>query len=164
MKRHSLARPCPVAATTLGLLLLLSPSGAHGQTQTVLGVPGPVRVRVEITDAFRRLPFVSPNQQVIADLVRESPDTLYLSIAGTTPIGVARTNVRSIRVSAGVSRARSASVQGVALGVLVGGLTFLVAGDDRGSRALNAAGVSAGIGAVLGAISPFETWRRVRYR
>ena len=162
MTRHSLTRQLPRVATTVGLLLLLSEGSAHAQT--VLGLPAPVRVRVSITDSVRRLPSVPPTQQVIGDLVRESPDTLYLSIAGTPPIGFARTNVRNIAVSAGVSRSRSATAMGLGLGVLVGGVTLLVARDDRGSRALNAAGVSAGIGAVLGAISPFESWRRVRYR
>ena len=139
------------------------PRGDAG-AQDVREAPAGVRVRLEVADSLRPGSFSARRQQIIGNLVRQTPDSLYLRMRGAEPFAIERAVVHRIDISEGATRARSAAVQGLGLGAVAAAFTFLgnLSSDDRGKRTLSAGAIGLGLGAVLGAISPFETWDRVR--
>jgi hypothetical protein len=145
------------------LALLLALPRADAGAQITLGGPGGIRARLEITDSLRPGSFSARRQRLIATLVRQTPDSLYLRINGSEAFGVARAQIHRIDLSHGATRGRSAAVQGIGLGIVGAGFTYLgsMSSDDRGKSTLTAGAIGVVVGAVLGAISPFETWHRV---
>jgi hypothetical protein len=121
------------------------------------------RVRLTLADSARQAPLGPQAAALVGTLARASADTLYVVPAGTvTPAAIPRSAVRALFVSRGVSRRRSAVEQALIGGVTWALLTYATGGSEgapaRRVAAYGAAGV--GVGAVLGAVRPYERWRR----
>ncbi len=106
---------------------------------------------------------------VQGDLVRVTPDTLYLAPPAPAP-GAARAIPRAALRHVYVRTGRGSRVAQVVRGVAVGALVFggseavtrwLADGAVSRRRVQIGAGVGAGLGALLGATQPPGRWRRV---
>lgn len=122
------------------------------------------RVRVWLTDSLRFDSFMANRMVFMGTVTRLTPDSLAVRIADDT-LQLARARLRRLDVSRGVSRTRSAIQQGVTfgLGAMLVGVPVHDDIDDlfSGQRLLVSASVGAAFGALLGAIRPYEHWRRV---
>lgn len=149
-------------------LLLAAPGLALAQFPADVQ-PG-ARVRVWIPETNRQEE--GPNRrQLLRGTVESVDGPLRLRVPGTTgSLAIPRAAVRRLDVSRGVSR--GASMFERAVGGAIGGAIFLGSlNDPRNSTGPHyrtdweAAGVGAalgaGFGAVIGAIWPYERWRRV---
>jgi hypothetical protein len=151
------ARLVPVAVSLLALSAC-----AHANTRPSLPPVGS-RVRVTIPDSLRATVFTPRAQSVVGTLARSSPDTLWLQLGSSDSVRVARTTVRRLEVSRGASPLASALEQGLVLGVLSYGLAQAQSDRaDRHERAVKIGLTAAGVAALVGAMRPYERWRRVR--
>lgn len=123
------------------------------------------RVRIGMRDSLRATPVVRPGFWVMGTVVRATQDSLVLHVGGANPLSVARRDITGLAVSEGSSRARSAVEHGLFAGVLFAFATYTVDNTERDLRGRNvaiAAGSGVALGAVLGALSPFEHWRKLK--
>jgi hypothetical protein len=123
------------------------------------------RVRIGLPDSLRVAPFVRPGIWVTGTLVRATQDSLVLHVAGASPLYVARRDITGLAVSEGTSRVRSAVGHALFAGVLFAFATYAVdntEGSVRGRQVAIGAGSGVALGALLGALSPFEHWRKVQ--
>lgn len=123
------------------------------------------RVRIGMPDSARFSPFVRPGFWVTGTVVRATQDSLELRVGGTSALYVARRNITGLEVSEGSSRVRSAVSHGLFGGVLFAVATYLVDSSERDLHGRNLAiAATSGFasGAVLGVLSPFEHWRKVK--
>jgi hypothetical protein len=135
---------------------------AGAQAQGISELPSGVRVRVTIPDSVRQAPFIPRRQIVIGTLARATSDTLWVHVAGPDTLRLPRSST-AVQVSRGVSRGRSAIQSGLAIGVGVLLAAYPRAHSESARRdALAMAGGGVLAGALIGAWSPYETWRRVR--
>ena len=157
MRRCLRARLVSVAAS-----LLAVSACAHSNARPSLPPVGS-RVRVTIPDSLRQDVILPRARSVIGTLVRATPDTLWLEIGSPDSVRVARTIVRRLEVSRGASRVESALQQGFVFGAM-GWMLVHAASDesDRRERAWKVGLTAAGVSALLGAVRPYERWRRVR--
>lgn len=129
------------------------------------GLPAGTRVRVLVPDSLRAAPFAPRAQTLIGTVVRTGADTLYLAApGGAGALAVSRGAVRGLAVSRGASRARSAVEQAVGVGLVFAGAALIADRDGGRGAASRAAGLGAAgaaIGAAIGAVRPYERWRRV---
>lgn len=154
------------------LLLLALSSSVPAQFPEQL-TPG-TRVRLVVRDSTRQEPLLPRQQLIIGTVTALGGETLSLEVPFTTgTIEVPRSSVRQISISRGVpSRAESALRHGVEFAATLA-LSFYIlhelddaesSFDSGGDAALMGAGIGLGVGALLGAISPSERWRRLRLR
>jgi len=136
-------------------------AAGRAQGQAIADLPAGARVRITLPDSARPFPFARRARAVIGTVARATMDTLWVQVGGPDTVRVPRGVIRKVEVSRGVSRARSALEMGLLFGVDVG---LLVATHDHHERGEAVAiGVSAvALGAFIGAVSPYERWRRVR--
>ena len=123
------------------------------------------RIRVGLPDSLRPMPFVRRGQWVAGTLVRATPDSLVLHVGGANPLSVARHNITGLAMSEGSSRGRSAVDHAIFAGILFAFATYAVDGAEgnvTGRHVAIAAGSGVALGALLGALNPFEHWRKVR--
>jgi len=124
------------------------------------------RIRVGLPDSLRAFPMVRRGQWIAGTLVRATPDTLVLHVGGANTFYVARRDVTELSVSEGASRIRSAADH-----AFWGGLTCALAvnsiehaqGSVHGRDIAIGAAYGVAVGALFGALSPFEHWRKVRH-
>lgn len=124
------------------------------------------RIRVKLPDSLRVAPFWRRELSVTGRLVRATPDTLVLHVGGANPLAVSRTSVTELSVSEGSSRARSALSNGFWSGLSMAALRYAIESDARDQdnrRIAIAGGAGFALGALVGALSPFEHWRKVRH-
>jgi hypothetical protein len=136
-------------------------AAAQGQEEPSVGS----RVRIALPDSLRVTPFVRPVLWVTGTLVRTTQDSLVLHVGGANPLSVARLNITGLAVSEGSSRGRSAVEHALFGGVLFAFATYAVDGAEgnvTGRHVAIAAGSGVALGALLGALSPFEHWRKVQ--
>jgi hypothetical protein len=148
-------------AVVLAALCAAPPAAAQAGAAPA---PEGARVRLTLADSVRPAPLAPRAAALVGTLARATADTLYVVPAGAaTAAAVPRRAVRVLSVSRGVSRPRSALEQAVVGGVTWALLAYAAGGTDgapaRRVAAYGAAGV--GVGAVLGAVRPYERWRRV---
>jgi hypothetical protein len=123
------------------------------------------RIRIGLPDSLRVSPFVRRGQWVAGTLVRATPDTLVLHVGGANPLYVARRDITGMAVSEGASRGRSAVGHAFVSGLIFAFATYCVDGAEgnvNGRHIAIAAGSGVAIGAVAGALSPFEYWRKLK--
>lgn len=150
--------------------LLVAPQLAAAQSFPSEVQPG-ARVRVWLPEAVRQQQ--APERRQLLRGTVESVDrgTLHLSVPGSTgSLTIARSAVRRLDVSRGVSRAASV-VERAAGGAISGAILYALLNDPKRTGGPHyrtdwrAAGVGAawggGIGAVIGFAFPFERWDRV---
>jgi hypothetical protein len=113
------------------------------------------RVRIAISDSLRVVPFAKRLRPMIGTLQSVSHDSIWVLLANGSATAINRQSVQTISTSRGASRMRSALEQGVFGGLLL----YVVSGGTR-KHQLSAATVGLGIGSVVGAISPYEHWKR----
>jgi hypothetical protein len=136
-----------------------------GSAQLAAQAPGPgARVRVTLSDSLRFDPFIGNRMLLMGTVTRMTADSLAVRIADDT-LQIPRARIRRLDVSRGVSRTRSAIHQGLAFGIAAI-LVAVPVHDDidevfSGQRILISASTGAAFGAVLGAVRPYEHWRRV---
>ena len=133
------------------------------EAQRVADVASGSRIRVAVADSLRQEPFLPRTRSFIGTLARATPDTLWVHVAGPDTIRVPRSTVRGMEISRGASRASSALEQGLAV-ALIFGIPLYAAADDRDERqrAIAIVGSTAVVAAIVGAVRPYERWRRVR--
>ena len=151
---------CLIVAT-VAVVGLAPAAAAQLQEQPSVGS----RVRIGLPDSVRYSPFVRPGFWVTGTLVRATQDSLVLHVGGANSLSVARRDITGLAVSQGSSRARSAVEHGLFAGVLFAFATYTVDNTERNLRGRNvaiAAGSGVALGAVLGALSPFEHWRKLK--
>ena len=139
-----------------------APAQAHAQR--LADVAPATRLRLLLPDSLRQAPLAQRKHYVIGRFVRATADSVYLQMSGSAPFGVTRAGV-PMWVSRGASRGHSALGAGVTLGV-VSAITVYT-GREQGryhqtSDAMVAGAIGLGIGAVVGALSPWERWSRLR--
>ena len=143
-------------------LCLGAPAQAHGQG--LADVAPASRLRLQLPDSLRQVPLASRKQLVTGQLVRATADSVYLQMSGSAPFGVARAGV-PMWVSRGASRGQSALLAGAALGLFS---AFVVYTDGEQGRyhqtsdAMVGGAIGLGVGIIVGAVSPWERWRRLR--
>jgi hypothetical protein len=148
------------AAYLIVALAWLAMSEAHAQG--IADLPSGTRVRVTVPDSVRQAPFIRRRQFVIATLVRATSDTLWLNVAGPDTLRLPRA-LTAVQASRGVSRTRSAVQFGLGMGLAGLAVRYPGAHDEHTRQeAVALAGVGALVGALIGAWSPYESWRRVR--
>jgi hypothetical protein len=165
-------------ASRVSLHLLLAVTAALGPAVLRAQFPAEVstgaRVRVWVPESYRQAEGPHRRQLLRGTVEGVVADTLQLRIAGTSGVvPVARSAVRRLEVSAGVSRPASAVERAVG-GAIGGAVGWALMNDPDRSGGPSyrtdwrAAGVGAawgaGIGAVAGLVFPHERWRRVRLR
>ena len=151
------------------LFILALPAAAQFPAEVIAGA----RVRIAVPDSLRQEPLWPRQQIFIGTVAGVGGDTLYLEVPSTAGrLAVPRASVRRLSVSRGVpSRLESALRHGFEWAV-AGALSFYAAQhydddapfDSDGEAALVGAGIGFGLGALLGAVSPSERWRRLRLR
>ena len=131
--------------------------------QRIADVAAGSRVRIAVADSLRQEPFLPRTHRFIGTLARATPDTLWMHVAGPDTLRVPRSAVRGMEISRGASRAGSALEQGLAV-ALIFGIPMRAAADDEDERrrALVIVGGTAVVAAVVGALRPYERWRRLR--
>jgi len=133
---------------------------AHAQG--IADLPSGARVRVTIPDSVRQAPLIRRRQILIGTLVQATADTLWLHVAGPDTLRLPRAST-AVQASRGVSRTRSAIQFGLGMGIGWLALGYHDAHDEQTrQRAVTLAGVGVVVGALIGAWSPYESWRRVR--
>lgn len=143
-------------------LLLLAPALLHSQ---VPDLPAGARVRLMIADSMRVAPLVPRMTPLIGRVERVTGDTFYVVPQGaSTPAAIPRRVVRQAAVSLGNSRARSAFTHAVGTAIALAIFGYLAEddGDRSWERVGSYAAVGAGAGLLIGALSPYEHWRRLR--
>ena len=145
------------------LFVLSLPCNLHAQRRTITLAPG-MRVQLVLTDSLWQDPLAPASLTIDGDLVRITRDSVYMRLHRSTPFGLARRDVKKLSISQGVSRPRSAIFFGIGLGILSGAAYALsnIGVHHRKPNAWEIAGIGFGVGAVIGAVSPYEDWRRVR--
>ena len=135
----------------------------RAEAQRVADVAPGSRIMVSVADSLRQAPFMPRTRSFIGTFVRTTPDTLWMHVAGPDTIRVPRATVRGMEISRGASRASSALEQGLAV-ALIFGIPLYAAADDRDERqrAIAIVGSTAVVAAIVGAMRPYERWRRVR--
>jgi hypothetical protein len=161
----------PFTRWLLPAVALAMPGGAHAQQAD--GLPAGARVLIleRGTPRSSGLWLLIPGAGgVQGELVRATPDTLFLAPPDRTP-GATRAIPRAALQDVYVRTGRSSRVAQVLSGVAVGALVFgggealtgrLADGAVSRRRVQAMAGVGAGLGAFLGATRPLDRWRRVR--
>lgn len=121
------------------------------------------RVRIAVADSVRQQPFLPRTRSFIGTLARATQDTLWVHVAGPDTVRVPRSTVRGVEASRGVSRVGSALEQGLSVAAIFG-IPLYAAADDRDERqrAVVIVGGTAVVATVVGALRPYERWRRVR--
>lgn len=134
----------------------------HGAAQSFDSIVPGTRIQVFLSDSLRAMPFSRPLQGINGSFVRATTDSIWLQPIDASSIAVSRAAVRATFVSRGASRSRSAVAFGFAVAIPVA-LIQVAYDRERSTRDKFAiTGLSLGLGAVLGAISPYEQWRRLR--
>jgi hypothetical protein len=127
-------------------------------------IPPATRVRLLLPDSSRQAPLAPRRQVVIGRVVRSTADSIYLQLPTSTPFGVARAGV-PIWVSRGVSRPHSALQAGAFMAMLAAATIYFDGPQGRyhqSSDAMVAGAIGFGVGGIIGALSPWERWRRLR--
>ena len=158
-----LPKSSAVAVMFAATFALSAVTSSHAQALS--DVPADSRVRIVIADSLRQGPIFPTRQRVVGVLVRTTTDSVTLRLMGSGHFSIARSTIKGAQVSRGVSRGRSAVTFGIATGLL-GALVVYNDGPKGGSHQtqnmLAGGGLGFGVGALIGALSPFETWRRIR--
>ena len=143
-----------------------SPHALIAQSRTLAETPPGERVRLVVRDSLRQGPVLPARQSIMGLFVRATADSVWIRPDGASGLAVAHHAITRASVSRGTSRVRSALTHGLAWGL---GFAASVALDQldedhehKGRDALIGAGVGLGAGALLGAVRPYEHWRRVR--
>lgn len=143
------------------LLCLVPPSDASGQ-----GISSQLdgRIRIVTADAFRQGPIFPKRQALIGNLQRLTSDSVTLAVPSGGVIAVPRSTVLSVETSRGESRWRSAAQLGLLYGALAALTAYSVNADSRSDRMETAAVYGGGVGAagaLVGALMPYEHWKRI---
>ena len=139
-----------------------APVQAHAQR--LADVTPPARLRLQLPDSLRQAPFIPRKQLVTGQFVRATADSVYLQISGAAPFGVARAGV-PMWVSLGASRIHSALQAGAAMGLISAVVVYTDGPKGRyhqTSDAMVGGAIGLGMGLIIGAVSPWERWRRLR--
>jgi hypothetical protein len=137
---------------------------AQVHAQELADVAPATRLRLLLPDSLRQQPLAPREHFVTGRFVSATADSVYLQMSGTAPFGVARSGV-PMWVSRGASRGQSAVLAGVALGMLSAVVIYTDGEQGRyhqTSDALVGGAIGLGVGAIVGAVSPWERWRRLR--
>jgi hypothetical protein len=126
-------------------------------------IPVGARVSVVLPDSLRPSSFLTRSRSLMGTVARATNDTLYLQVGTPDTVRVARSSMRRLFISRGISRSRSALQQGV----FAGAMFMLIAQGTPDNRtsfgdALPYGAAGVGLGAIVGALFPYEHWRRVR--
>lgn len=135
--------------------------------QRTLGETRPgERVQLVLRDSLRQGPLLPARQTVMGQFLRATADSVWIRPHGASELAVARPVIRHARVSRGTSRLRSALLLGVGWGLGFGASVAVNQLDEhhdhRGRDVVIGAGVGLGAGVLLGAVRPYEHWRRTR--
>jgi hypothetical protein len=139
-----------------------APAQAHAQR--LADVTPATRLRLLLPDSLRQGPFAPRKHYVTGQFIRATADSVYLQMSGAAPFGVARAGV-PMWVSRGASRSHSALRAGAALGLFSAAVTYTDGRQGRyhqTSDALVGGAIGLGVGVIVGALSPWERWRRLR--
>ena len=142
-------------------VLLGAPAQAHAQR--LADVVPATRLRLRLPDSLRQAPLAPRKQFVTGQLVRATADSVYLQMSGAAPVGVALAGV-PMWVSRGASRGYSALLAGAAFGLLSAAVVYTDGSQGRyhqTSDAMVGGAIGLGVGVIVGALSPWERWRRL---
>lgn len=159
MRLHLLAVLAAAGVATGAL-----PARAAAQAPTLSSLAPGTRLRLTVTDSLREQPLGPRRQRVVATLVRVTPDTLVVQPLGSTsPVNYARSGVlQRIEASRGDGEGRSILVQMVVNTIVFGAAGYLFSEPaDRRWALGSLAATGAVFGFVIGAVTPYEHWRRV---
>ncbi len=121
------------------------------------------RVRITVADSLRQSPYMARSTSLVGTLARVTPDTLWLNVGGPDTVRVPRSTLRRMEVSRGASRVSSALEQGIFVALVFGPLAYNAADDSHEKRkAVAIVGSTAVLAAIIGAVRPYEHWRRAR--
>jgi hypothetical protein len=154
-------------------VILVNPTtvGAQLGRRAVHMVAVGTRVRVEVAEgvpqALRQPPFAAGAQRLQGTVHAISPETLYVALSNAVgTVAIPRATIRRVEMSLGrPSRRVSAMDVGTAGAVLFALFmpAFVVQPERRFGSSERAAAVGAGIGfgmgALFGALRPYERWR-----
>ena len=115
-----------------------------------------VRDRLTLRDSVCAQPFTRQTTPLIGTVISSTANDFTLAVGARDPVRITRPSIRSVQISRGASRRRSAIARGIK-GEVVGTLRR----GEASERVLGAA-IGTGLGVVIGLLSPFEHWRSFR--
>jgi hypothetical protein len=171
MTRHPHSPRTPrVSLAPYALALLLVATPVAGRAQALDSLAPDARVRVDLPATGRSWRGRDQAQSVIGTLVGLRADTMLLAVrAGAVPVRIPLASTRAVFVTRGRPPRWQAAARGAVVPALMGAALSAVSGSIRrrdgdpnpGRMALSSAAWGAASGAVLGAWSPKERWRRL---
>ena len=121
------------------------------------------RVRITVADSLRQSPYMARSTSLTGTLARATPDTLWVHVGGPDTVRVPRSTLRRMEVSRGASRLSSVLEQGFFVALAFGVPAYAAADDSHEKRqAVAIVGGTAVLAAIIGAVRPYERWRRMR--
>jgi len=150
-----------VLVAMLAAVAIVQTAAAQASEEPRVGT----RIRIGLPDTLRAYPFARHGQWVVGTVVRATQDSLVLHVGGANPLSVARHDISGVDVSRGSSRARSAVDYGLTMGLFMGAMRYSLEHSERGvhdHQVAIFAGSGVAVGAIIGALSPFEHWKRLK--
>ena len=149
--------------TALLIAPLVCVLATRADAQRTVDAAAGSRVRITVADSLRQSPYMARSTSLVGTLARVTPDTLWLHVAGPDTVRVPRSTLRRMEISRGASRLSSALEQGIFVALVFGPLAYNAADDSHEKRqAVAIVGSTAVLAAVIGAVRPYERWRRMR--
>lgn len=149
-------------------LLIAACCGAFpyvADAQSLIDVQSGIRVQLTVRDSLRQGPVAPARHIVIGRFVRATADSVWVRPDHASALSVARASITGASVSRGASRLRSALTFGAGVGFSLATTVAIEQIDSgrqhrvRDAAIAGGAGVVAGIG--IGALSPYEHWKRI---
>ena len=142
-----------------GLLMTVSPSNA-AEAQGWDGAAIGARISVRVADSLLP-PGLARRNAIVGLVANREPQSLYVQITSDDTIRISRAAITRMYVSRGKSRRRSATELAILEGLIFTALPP-VKGSYFGRDHFQAIGAAAIAGGMLGAVFPFEKWKRLR--
>ena len=125
--------------------------------QQIETVPVDVRVRLTLRDSVRAQPFTRQTTPLIGTVISSTANDFTLAVGARDTVRITRPSIRSVQISRGASRRRSAITRWIK-----GGVVGTLRRGEASERVLGAA-IGTGLGVVIGLLSPYEHWRSFRW-
>ena len=142
------------------IVCCMLPATVHAQSAWPL--PVGARVRLEFSDTVRLVPIGFSRHQLTGQLLADSSGAYHLRLPTGDLVSVRQSAVKNAWTSSGVLRGRSVLATSFSFAVgggIVGGSGWQ---QDNTRERLIGTAIGAGVGAIIGALRPYEFWRRVR--
>lgn len=152
-------RPLRRVRALVAAAAILVSAGALPAQITLDSLPRGTRVFIDLTDSTVSSRLRRPSASFMGAMLQVTPSTVILRAGVADSISLPRQAITRIERSLGRSRTRSAIRIGVAYGLL--GVLMQDRWSGNTDKAWLSVAGSTALGAAVGAIFPWERWRRI---